>query len=141
MNYFALMVSLLLIVFCFDSKAEEKAFVASATNLDVDAYEIEYDVATITISGSNGFFKRLMLDASNTKIDFDKLGMLADGHYKYQIEYANNGGVEFVTDKNTGRDNVVRNLGQVKMVSGYFNVKDSEFVSTTQENEIIAPEN
>ncbi|WP_394200852.1 hypothetical protein [Shewanella waksmanii] len=139
MKQFVLTALFLFVVFINPVHAQQKSFIASATDLDIDVYEVEYDVATITLSGPNGFFKKIQIDASDTKIDFDKLGALADGRYKYEIQYANNGGVEFVTDRKTGRDGAVRNLGQIEVVTGYFNVKDDEFVITTEENELIPP--
>ncbi|WP_028771761.1 hypothetical protein [Shewanella waksmanii] len=119
--------------------AADKSIVASASELDIDVYEFEYDIATVTISGPNGYQNQLLIDTKEAELDFDKLGDLADGHYKYEIQYANNGGVEFITDSKTGRENAVRNLGKVEVKSGHFNVKDNEFLATTAENELISP--
>ncbi|WP_144213676.1 hypothetical protein [Shewanella donghaensis] len=125
---------------CFSALAEEpETIVASATELDIEVFEIEYDIATVTISGPNGYHSELQLDTTDAELDFDKLGMLPDGHYKYQIQYTQNTGVELVSDRKTGRNKSVRNLGKVQKKSGYFNVKDNEFVTGSEESERLLP--
>lgn len=123
-------------LFVGSALAADKTIVASASELDIDAYEITYDTATMTVSGPQGFVKQLNIDPKDAEIDFDKLGLLADGHYTYEIQYINNGGIEFVTDRTTGRDGSVRNLGKVEVKSGHFNVKNNEFISTLSESEL-----
>ena len=125
---------------CFNVLAEEpKTIVASASDLDIEVFEIEYDIATMVISGPNGYYSELQLETSDAEIDFDKLGQLTDGHYKYEIQYTQNSGVELVTDRKTGRNESVRNLGQVQKKSGHFNVKDNEFVIGSEESERLQP--
>lgn len=107
-----------------------KSIVASSSELDISAHSSEkrFETATVTITGPNGFEKRLTLSDQNTELDLDQLGISKDGNYSYQIEYAQSGKVETINDPKTGRSGAKRNLGKVETKSGYFNVRDSEFV-------------
>ncbi|ACA85961.1 hypothetical protein [Shewanella woodyi] len=107
-----------------------KTIVASSSELDISTLSSEkrFETATITITGPNGFEKQFILSGNDTELDLGQLGITQDGNYSYQIEYAQPGKVETINDPRTGRSGSKRNLGKVETKSGYFNVKDSEFV-------------
>ena len=107
-----------------------KSIVASSSELDVSTQSSEkrFETATLTITGPNGFENRLTLSDQNTELGLEQLGISLDGNYSYQIEYAQSGKVETINDPRTGRSAAKRSLGKVETKSGYFNVRDSEFV-------------
>lgn len=123
------------LLFCTSVTAETTNIVVSASELDIEATELSYDIATITISGPNDFNYQAQLDAKDSQLDFERLGGLPEGHYKYEIQYSKNTGVEKVSDRKTGRDNVYRNIGEVITHWGHFNVLNGEFVDTQSESE------
>ena len=110
-----------------------KPIVASVSQLEISALSSEdrFDEATVTITGPDGFEKQMKVSANNTELDIEQLGIIKDGNYSYQIEYSQLGDVEIVNDRKTGRQGATRHLGKVETKSGYFNVKDSEFVQET----------
>ena len=110
-----------------------KPIVASGSQLEISALSSEnkFDEATVTITGPDGFEKQMKVSANNTELDIEQLGIIKDGNYSYQIEYSQLGDVEIVNDRKTGRQGATRHLGKVETKSGYFNVKDSEFVQET----------
>lgn len=116
----------------------ENALVVSGSKLDIEQFEKKFDHATLTITGPNGYEYQDKLDSSEAQIELERLGELADGNYNYQIQYTNNGGVEVINDPKTGRHGAERNLGKTVTKSGFFNVKDSEFVMQTAESESAA---
>ncbi|AQS38829.1 hypothetical protein Sps_03711 [Shewanella psychrophila] len=124
----------LLIVLCISSSLSfsinAKQIVASGSQLEVSALSTEnkFDEAIVTITGPNGFEKQIRVDANNSELDIEQLGIVKDGNYSYQVEYSQWGEVEIVNDRKTGRQGATRNLGKVETKSGYFNVRDSEFV-------------
>jgi len=107
-----------------------KPIVVSGSQLEVGALSSEkrFDETTITITGPDGFERKMKVYGKNTEIDLEELGIERDGNYSYQIEYAHQGDVEIVNDPKNGRSGALRNLGRVETKSGFFNVKDSEFV-------------
>ncbi|WP_282167887.1 hypothetical protein [Shewanella japonica] len=129
---------LITLLLSFNSIAEQRNIVVSATALDIETEEINYDIATITISGPNNFSYQAQLDSKDTQLDFQRLGGLIEGHYKYEIQYSKNSGIEKVTDRKTGRDNVYRNIGEVTTDWGHFNVLNGEFVDGQLEQEAPA---
>ncbi|WP_285164750.1 hypothetical protein [Shewanella goraebulensis] len=131
--YKALYLSSLL--FCAVVKAETQSIVVSATELDIEAEELNYDFATVTITGPNDYRYQAQLDAKDSQLDFERLGHLAEGHYKYEILYTKNNGIEKVSDRKTGRDNVYRNVGEVVTHWGHFNILNGEFVDAQSETE------
>ncbi|MBE7213926.1 hypothetical protein MK852_06730 [Shewanella benthica] len=106
----------------------ENSLVVSGSKLDIEQFEKKFDRATVTITGPDGFEKQMRVNANNTELDIEQLGIIKDGNYSYQIEYSQLGELEIVNDRKNGRQGAIRNLGKVESKSGYFNVKDSEFV-------------
>ncbi|MDX1281588.1 hypothetical protein [Shewanella colwelliana] len=102
--------------------------VASGSTLDIEAGR-KFDEATITISGPNGFNTAYTLSSDETQIDIDTLNIQAPGNYSYQIQYIQHGKVEYISDAKTGRQGAARNTGLIETSSGYFNVRDNEFVT------------
>jgi len=119
----------------------ENSLVVSGSKLDLEQFEQKFDKATLTLTGPNGYEKQMHLYSSDAEIDFEQLGLLKDGNYSYQIEYANDGGTEVINDPKTGRHGAERNLGKTVTKTGFFNVRDSEFVMQTaeSENEVTLP--
>lgn len=127
----------LLIALCIASSLSFSSFslnakqiVASGSQLEISALSTEntFDEAIVTITGPNGFVKQIKVDANNTELDIEQLGIVADGNYSYQVEYSQRGEIEIVNDRKNGREGATRHLGKVESKSGYFNVRDSEFV-------------
>ena len=109
---------------------DAKSIVASSSELDISTLSSEkrFETATLTIAGPNGFEKQFILSGNDTDLDLGQLSITQDGNYSYQIEFAQPGKVETINDPKTGRNGSKRSLGKVETKSGYFNVKDSEFV-------------
>lgn len=99
----------------------------SGSILDIDTGN-NFDTATITISGPNNFNETITLNNNKTQIDIETLNITNSGSYTYQIQYTQNGKLEYITDPKTGRKNAKRNTGNIQTTSGHFNVKDSQFV-------------
>ena len=123
-------------VLSFQANAES-SLVVSGSKLDLEQLEQKFDRATLTVTGPNGYEKQMQFYSSEAEIDLDQLGLLKDGNYNYQIEYANDGGTEVINDPKTGRHGAERNLGKTVTKTGFFNVKDSEFVMQTTESESV----
>ena len=115
----------------------ESSLVVSGSKLDLEQFEQKFDRATLTLTGPNGYEKQIQFYSSEAEIDLDQLGLLKDGNYNYQIEYANDGATEVINDPKTGRHGAERNLGKTATKTGFFNVKDSEFVMQTAESEAL----
>ncbi|QIR15125.1 hypothetical protein [Shewanella aestuarii] len=103
--------------------------VSSSTVLDIETGS-KFDQAEMLISGPGDFNQTITLYGDNTQIDIDDLGELPDGNYTYQIQYIQHGKTEYINDNKTGREGVPRNTGKIKTISGFFNVYESEFVTS-----------
>lgn len=99
----------------------------SGSILDIDTGN-NFDQAMITISGPNGFNESVTLENNKTQVDIEALNITDSGSYTYQIQYTQNGKLEYITDPKTGRKNAKRNTGNIQTTSGHFNVKDHQFV-------------
>ncbi|WOT06305.1 hypothetical protein [Shewanella youngdeokensis] len=104
------------------------SIVQSRSVLDIELGN-NFDEANITISGPNDFYKAYTFYKGDTQVDIDTLEIHNSGNYTYQIQYIQNGKVEYINDRKTGRNNTARNTGKIISSSGYFNVKDNEFVT------------
>lgn len=102
--------------------------VSSGSTLDI-ATEQKFDEAIVTISGPNSFYEQFNLSAGITQLRIEDLGLIGSGHYNYQIQYIQQGKIEYINDAKTGRQGAARNTGKIEMKSGYFNVHDDEFVT------------
>jgi hypothetical protein len=99
----------------------------SGSVLDIDTGN-NFDEATITISGPKEFNTSYTLKNNKTQVDIETLKITDAGNYTYQIQYIQNGKLEYITDPKTGRKNAQRNTGLIETTSGYFNVSDNQFV-------------
>lgn len=101
--------------------------VVSGSTLDIETGNY-FDQATITISGPKEFNTTYTLTHNKTQVDIETLNITDAGNYTYQIQYIQNGKLEYITDAKTGRKKTQRNTGLIETTSGYFNVSDNQFV-------------
>ncbi|WP_394128933.1 hypothetical protein [Shewanella maritima] len=104
-----------------------EGIVASQTTLDFST-EQKFNQITIHITGPNGFNANYDL-YDESQLDIDQLGNAADGNYTYKVQYTQNGKTEIINDPTTGRQGAKRNKGNIKTVTGFFNIRDHAFVT------------
>ncbi|QSX36019.1 hypothetical protein [Shewanella sedimentimangrovi] len=108
-----------------------KSIVADQQTLE-PANEQHFDQAIVTITGPNGFYKQVQLNGNDTRMDIEAIGITADGDYQYEIQYANQGKQQEITDPTTGRVKAIRNLGSTKQENGHFRVFENQLVTVEE---------
>ncbi|MDT3322209.1 hypothetical protein Q4Q52_21010 [Shewanella sp. SP1S2-4] len=91
--------------------------------------EQKFDEAIVTLSGPNSYNAQFNLPTGSTQLRIEDLGGAESGYYSYQIQYIQQGKIELITDSKTGRQGSARNTGNIEVKSGYFNIRDNEFVT------------